>query len=40
MSSISGNRAALNVLGYEVAKAALTHLTRCAALELGERASG
>lgn len=36
MSSISGLRAGLNVFGYEVAKAALAHLTRCAALELGE----
>jgi NAD(P)-dependent dehydrogenase (short-subunit alcohol dehydrogenase family) len=37
MSSISGNRAGFNVFGYEVAKAALAHLTRCAALELGEK---
>lgn len=37
MSSVSGNRAGLNVFGYEVAKAALAHLTRCAALELGEK---
>src|ERR1044071_7072548 len=37
MSSISANRAGLNVFGYEVAKAALVHLTRCAALELGEK---
>ena len=26
----------MNVFGYEVAKAALAQLTRCAALELGE----
>lgn len=37
MSSISGIRAGYNVFGYEVAKAALVHLTRCAALELGEK---
>ena len=37
MSSISANRAGMNVFGYEVAKAALVHLTRCAALELGEK---
>jgi hypothetical protein len=37
MSSISGQRAGFNVFGYEVAKAALAHLTRCAALELGEK---
>lgn len=36
MSSISGNRAGFNPFGYEVAKAALAHFTRCAALELGE----
>jgi NAD(P)-dependent dehydrogenase (short-subunit alcohol dehydrogenase family) len=36
MSSISGIRAGFNTFGYEVAKAALAHLTRCAALELGE----
>jgi NAD(P)-dependent dehydrogenase (short-subunit alcohol dehydrogenase family) len=37
MSSISAHRAGFNAFGYEVAKAALVHLTRCAALELGER---
>jgi NAD(P)-dependent dehydrogenase (short-subunit alcohol dehydrogenase family) len=37
MSSISAVRAGFNVFGYEVAKAALVHLTRCAALELGEK---
>jgi NAD(P)-dependent dehydrogenase (short-subunit alcohol dehydrogenase family) len=37
MSSISANRAGFNVFGYEVAKAALVHLTRCAAIELGEK---
>jgi NAD(P)-dependent dehydrogenase (short-subunit alcohol dehydrogenase family) len=36
MSSISAVRAGLNTFGYEVAKAALAHLTRCAAIELGE----
>jgi len=36
VSSISGRNAGFNPFGYEVAKAALTHLTRCAALELGE----
>lgn len=37
MSSISAIRAGYNTFGYEVAKAALAHFTRCAALELGER---
>jgi NAD(P)-dependent dehydrogenase (short-subunit alcohol dehydrogenase family) len=37
MSSISGRSAGYNAFGYEVAKAALVHLTRCAAIELGER---
>jgi NAD(P)-dependent dehydrogenase (short-subunit alcohol dehydrogenase family) len=37
MSSISAQRAGFNVFGYEVAKAALVHLTRCAAIELGEK---
>ena len=37
MSSISAHRAGFNVFGYEVAKAALVHLTRCAAIELGEK---
>jgi NAD(P)-dependent dehydrogenase (short-subunit alcohol dehydrogenase family) len=37
ISSISGRQAGFNTFGYEVAKAALAHLTRCAALELGER---
>jgi len=37
MSSISAGRAGFNVFGYEVAKAALAHLTRCAAIELGEK---
>jgi NAD(P)-dependent dehydrogenase (short-subunit alcohol dehydrogenase family) len=37
VSSVSGRNAGFNSFGYEVAKAALTHLTRCAALELGER---
>jgi NAD(P)-dependent dehydrogenase (short-subunit alcohol dehydrogenase family) len=36
MSSVSAHRAGFNAFGYEVAKAALTHFTRCAALELGE----
>lgn len=37
MSSISAHRAGFNTFGYEVAKAAVVHLTRCAAIELGER---
>ena len=37
MSSISAHRAGFNTFGYEVAKAALVHLTRCAAIEFGER---
>lgn len=37
MSSLSAHRAGFNVFGYEVAKAALGHLTRCAAIELGEQ---
>jgi NAD(P)-dependent dehydrogenase (short-subunit alcohol dehydrogenase family) len=37
MSSISAQRAGFNTFGYEVAKAALVHLTRCAAIELGEK---
>lgn len=37
MSSISAHRAGFNTFGYEVAKAAVVHLTRCAALELGEQ---
>jgi NAD(P)-dependent dehydrogenase (short-subunit alcohol dehydrogenase family) len=37
MSSISAHRAGFNTFGYEVAKAALIHLTRCAAIELGEK---
>ena len=37
MSSVSGRAAGWNPFGYEVAKAALVHLTRCAALELGEK---
>ena len=37
MSSISAKQAGFNVFGYEVAKAALVHLARCAALELGEK---
>jgi NAD(P)-dependent dehydrogenase (short-subunit alcohol dehydrogenase family) len=36
MSSISAHRAGFNAFGYEVAKAALAHFTRCAAIELGE----
>jgi NAD(P)-dependent dehydrogenase (short-subunit alcohol dehydrogenase family) len=36
MSSVSAHRAGFNAFGYEVAKAALVHLTRCAAAELGE----
>ena len=36
ISSVSAHRAGFNAFGYEVAKAALTHLTRCAAVELGE----
>jgi NAD(P)-dependent dehydrogenase (short-subunit alcohol dehydrogenase family) len=37
MSSISAHRAGYNRFGYEVAKAALVQLTRCAAIELGEK---
>lgn len=37
MSSLSAHRAGFNVFGYEVAKAALAHFTRCAAIELGEK---
>ncbi|MCC2659031.1 MAG: short-chain alcohol dehydrogenase/reductase [Panacagrimonas sp.] len=37
MSSISARGAGYNTFGYEVAKAALLHLTRCAAVELGEQ---
>ena len=37
MSSVSAHRAGFNTFGYEVAKAALVHLTRCAAIELGEK---
>ena len=37
MSSVSAHRAGFNAFGYEVAKAALVHLTRCAAIELGEK---
>ena len=37
MSSVSGRAAGWNPFGYEVAKAALVHLTRCAALEHGEK---
>jgi NAD(P)-dependent dehydrogenase (short-subunit alcohol dehydrogenase family) len=37
MSSISAHRAGFNTFGYEVAKAALVHLTRCAAIEFGEK---
>src|SRR5262245_37809748 len=37
MSSISAHRAGFNTFGYEVAKAALVPLTRCAAIELGEK---
>jgi NAD(P)-dependent dehydrogenase (short-subunit alcohol dehydrogenase family) len=36
MSSVSAHRAGFNTFGYEVAKAALVHFTRCAATELGE----
>jgi NAD(P)-dependent dehydrogenase (short-subunit alcohol dehydrogenase family) len=36
MSSVSAHRAGFNTFGYEVAKAALVHLTRCAAIEFGE----
>lgn len=36
MSSVSAHRAGFNAFGYEVAKAALAHFTRCAAIELGE----
>jgi len=36
ISSVSATRAGFNRFGYEVAKAALVHLTRCAALEFGE----
>jgi NAD(P)-dependent dehydrogenase (short-subunit alcohol dehydrogenase family) len=37
VSSVSATRAGFNTFGYEVAKAALVHLTRCAALEFGEK---
>jgi NAD(P)-dependent dehydrogenase (short-subunit alcohol dehydrogenase family) len=37
VSSLSAIRAGFNSYGYEVAKAALVHLTRCAALEFGEK---
>ena len=37
ISSVSATRAGFNTFGYEVAKAALVHLTRCAALEFGEK---
>lgn len=37
VSSISAISAGFNTFGYEVAKAALVHLTRCAALEFGEK---
>src|SRR4029453_10848078 len=37
MSSSSAHRAGFNTFGYEVAKAAVVHLTRCAAIELGEK---
>jgi NAD(P)-dependent dehydrogenase (short-subunit alcohol dehydrogenase family) len=37
VSSISATCAGFNTFGYEVAKAALVHLTRCAALEFGEK---
>jgi len=36
MSSVSAHRVGFNAFGYEVAKAALVHFTRCAAIELGE----
>jgi NAD(P)-dependent dehydrogenase (short-subunit alcohol dehydrogenase family) len=36
MSSVSAHRAGFNTFGYEVAKAAVVHLTRCAAIEFGE----
>jgi NAD(P)-dependent dehydrogenase (short-subunit alcohol dehydrogenase family) len=37
VSSLSAIRAGFNSFGYEVAKAALVHLTTCAALEFGEK---
>jgi len=37
MSSLSAHRAGFNTFGYEVAKAAVAHLTRCAAIEFGAR---
>jgi NAD(P)-dependent dehydrogenase (short-subunit alcohol dehydrogenase family) len=36
-SSINGTRAGLGGIDYAVAKAAVNHLTRCAAVQLGER---
>ena len=37
MASVSGLRAGFSALTYSTAKAALIHLTRCAAIDLGER---
>jgi NAD(P)-dependent dehydrogenase (short-subunit alcohol dehydrogenase family) len=36
MASIVGHRAGIGSLAYSTAKAAVLHLTRCAAIELGE----
>jgi len=36
MASINGKRAGFTTLGYSTAKAAVIHLTRCVAIELGE----
>jgi NAD(P)-dependent dehydrogenase (short-subunit alcohol dehydrogenase family) len=36
MASINGLRAGFTTLGYSIAKAAVIHLSRCAAVELGE----
>ena len=36
MASVSGHRAGWSGVDYSVAKAAILHLTRCAAIELGE----
>jgi NAD(P)-dependent dehydrogenase (short-subunit alcohol dehydrogenase family) len=36
-SSVNGSRAGLGGIDYSVSKAAVEHLTRCAAVQLGER---
>jgi NAD(P)-dependent dehydrogenase (short-subunit alcohol dehydrogenase family) len=37
VASVNGTRAGLGGIAYSAAKAALVHLTRCAAVELGEK---